>query len=40
LKMLLAPYSYTFNYLQKDFEKIFQNNLKKLNKWCKGGTKC
>jgi hypothetical protein len=25
------------DYLQKDFEKIFQKNLQKLNKWCKRG---
>jgi hypothetical protein len=33
-------YSYTFDYLQKDFEKIFQKNLQKQNKWCKCGPKC
>jgi hypothetical protein len=32
-------YSYTFDYLQKDFEKIFQKNLQKQNKWCKRGPK-
>jgi hypothetical protein len=26
--------------LQKDFEKIFQKNLQKQNKWCKCGPKC
>jgi hypothetical protein len=31
---------YTFDYLQKDFEKIFQKNLQKQNKWCKRGPKC
>jgi hypothetical protein len=25
--------------LQKDFEKNFQNNLQKQNKWCKHGPK-
>jgi hypothetical protein len=33
-------YSYTFDYLQKDFEKIFQKNLQKQNMWCKRGPKC
>jgi hypothetical protein len=28
-------YSYTFDYLQKDFEKNFQKDLQKQNKWCK-----
>jgi hypothetical protein len=32
--------SYTFDYLQKGFEKIFQKNLQKQNKWCKRGPKC
>jgi hypothetical protein len=36
----LKSYSYTFDYLQKDFEKIFQKNLQKQNKWCKCGPKC
>jgi hypothetical protein len=25
---------------KKDFEKIFQKNLQKQNKWCKCGPKC
>jgi hypothetical protein len=29
-----------FDYLQKDFEKIFQKDLQKQNKWCKRGPKC
>jgi hypothetical protein len=33
-------YLYTFDYLQKDFEKTFQKNLQKQNKWCKSGPKC
>jgi hypothetical protein len=33
----LQSYSYTFDYLQKDFEKILQKNLQKQNKWCKCG---
>jgi hypothetical protein len=32
-------YSYTFDYLQKDFEKVLQKNLQKQNKWCKRGPK-
>jgi hypothetical protein len=39
-KCFLKTYSYTFDYLQKDFEKIFQKNLQKQNKWCKRGPKC
>jgi hypothetical protein len=27
----MQPYSYAFGHLQKDFEKIFQNNLQKQN---------
>jgi hypothetical protein len=37
---LHKSYSYTFDYLQKDYEKIFQKNLQKQNKWCKCGPKC
>jgi hypothetical protein len=33
-------YSHTFDYLQKNFENIFQKNLQKQNKWCKCGPKC
>jgi hypothetical protein len=40
LKCFLQSYSYTFDYLQKEFEKIFQKNLQKQNKWCKCGPKC
>jgi hypothetical protein len=32
-------YTYTFYYLQKDFEKTFQKNLQKQNMWCKSGPK-
>jgi hypothetical protein len=39
-KCFLQSYSYIFDYLQKDFEKIFQMNLQKQNKWCKCGPKC
>jgi hypothetical protein len=31
---------FTFDYLQKDFEKDLQKNLQKQNKWCKRGPKC
>jgi hypothetical protein len=37
-KCFLQSYSYTFDYLQKDFEKIFQKNLQKqhvVQKWSK-----
>jgi hypothetical protein len=37
--MLLEIFSCTFDYLQKDFEKILQKNLQKQNKWCKYGPK-
>jgi hypothetical protein len=33
-------YLYTFDCLQKDFEKIFQKKLQKQNTWCKRGPKC
>jgi hypothetical protein len=33
-------YSFTFDYLQKNFEKDLQNNLQKQNMWCKCGPKC
>jgi hypothetical protein len=39
-KCFLKSYPYTIDYLLKDFEKIFQNNLQKQNKWCKRGPKC
>jgi hypothetical protein len=35
--MLHAIYSYTFDYLQKIFQK---KDLQKQNKWCKCGPKC
>jgi hypothetical protein len=31
---------YTFDYLQKDIEKIFQKYLQKQNMWYKSGPKC
>jgi hypothetical protein len=40
LKCFSKSYLYTFDYLQKDFEKIFQKYLQKQNKWCKRGPKC
>ena len=33
-------YSFTFDYLQKNFEKDLQKNLQKQNMWCKHGPKC
>ena len=33
-------YSFTFDYLQKNFEKDLQKNLQKQNMWCKCGPKC
>jgi hypothetical protein len=39
-KCFLQSYSYTFDYLQKDFKKNFQKNLQKQNEWCKSGPKC
>jgi hypothetical protein len=33
-------YSFTFDYLQKNFEKDLQKNLQKQNMWCKRGPKC
>jgi hypothetical protein len=38
--MLCKSYSFTFDYLQKNFEKDLQNNLQKQNLWCKRGPKC
>jgi hypothetical protein len=32
-------YSFTFDYLQKNFEEDLQKNLQKQNMWCKRGTK-
>jgi hypothetical protein len=40
LKMLLQSYLYSFDYLQKDLEKVFKQNSQKQNKWCKRGPKC
>jgi hypothetical protein len=37
---LQKSYSFTFDYLQKDFEKDLQKNLQKQNLWCKRGPKC
>ena len=39
-KCFANSYSFTFDYLQKNFEKDLQKNLQKQNKWCKGGPKC
>jgi hypothetical protein len=33
-------YSFTFDYLQKNFEEDLQRNLQKQNMWCKRGPKC
>jgi hypothetical protein len=33
-------YSFTFDYLQNDFEKNLQKYLQKQNMWCKRGPKC
>jgi hypothetical protein len=40
LKMLLTILFICFSLFAKDFEKIFQKNLQKQNKWCKCGPKC
>jgi hypothetical protein len=37
---LQKSYSFTFDYLQKNFEKDLQKNLQKQNMWCKRGPKC
>ena len=39
-KCFAKSYSFTFDYLQKTFEKDLQKNLQKQNKWCKRGPKC
>jgi hypothetical protein len=39
LKMLLKIIFICLDYLQKDFERTFQENLQKQNKWCKCGPK-
>jgi hypothetical protein len=40
LKMFCKSYSFTFDFLQKNFEKDLQNSLQKQNMWCKRGPKC
>ena len=37
--MLYNSYSFTFDYLQKNFEKDLQKNLQKQNMWCKAWSK-
>jgi hypothetical protein len=32
--------TYSFDYLQKNFEEDLQENLQKQNMWCKRGPKC
>jgi hypothetical protein len=39
-KCFSKSYSFTFDYLQKNFEKDLQNSLQKQNMWCKRGPKC
>jgi hypothetical protein len=39
-KCFSKSYLFTFDYLQKDFEKNLQKNLQKQNMWCKRGPKC
>jgi hypothetical protein len=34
-KCFAKSYSFTFDYLQENFEKDLQKNLQKQNKWCK-----
>jgi hypothetical protein len=36
---LQKSYSFTFDYLQKNFENDLQKNLQKQNIWCKRGPK-
>jgi hypothetical protein len=38
-KCFFQSYSYTFDYLQNDFEKNFTKDLQKQNSWCKCGPK-
>jgi hypothetical protein len=38
-KGFTKSYSFTFDYLQKNFEKDLQKNLQKQNLWCKRGPK-
>jgi hypothetical protein len=37
---LQKSYSFTFDYLQKNFEMNLQKNLQKQNMWCNRGPKC
>jgi hypothetical protein len=37
---LQKSYSFTFDYLQKNFEKDLQKEFAKKNMWCKRGPKC
>ena len=39
-KCFAKSYSFTFDYLQKNFEKDLQKILQKQNMWCKRGPKC
>jgi hypothetical protein len=39
-KCFSKSYTFTFDCLQKDFEKDLQKNLQKQNMWCKHGPKC
>ena len=39
-KCFAKSYSFTFDYLQKNFEEDLQENLQKQNMWCKRGPKC
>ena len=39
-KCFAKSYLFTFDYLQKNFEKDLQKNLQKQNIWCKRGPKC
>jgi hypothetical protein len=40
-KCFAKSYSFTFDYLQKNFEKDLQKHFaKKQNMWCKRGPKC
>jgi hypothetical protein len=36
----VVSYLFTFDYLQKSFEKDLQKSLQKQNSWCKRGPKC
>ena len=38
-KCFAKSYSFTFDYLQKNFEKDLQKSLQKHNMWCKRGPK-